>query len=370
MERERIALLALSQVPGLGAWRAHKLIKEFGGASNVLALARRRLDQLLSPEGAMYVASGSARRSAENTLGDLEKKKDIQIMTLGDDVYPQLLREIADPPLVLYYRGNPSLLQIPGVAVVGSRRCSVYGKEVTQKLARDLAQCGLVVVSGLARGIDSEAHVGALEVQGKTAAVLGNGVDVVYPRENRKLYEGIRLRGCVISEFPCGSYPAPQNFPIRNRIISGLCYGTLIVEASEFSGSLITARLTLEQNRELWAVPGNITNPGSYGPNHLIKQGAKPVMQMQDVLDELPVYVLDLLARGVGQQAVPAEKPALTDSEKQILEMLSSEEATLFDRLLEKSGLSISVLNRILLDLEMKSVVRQLPGRRFCRKLL
>jgi DNA processing protein len=369
MEKERIALLALSRVPGLGAWKAHQLIKEFGAASRVLEQPRRILDRLLSPEGAMYVASGAARKTAETTLQELDPAKDTQLMTVGDDLYPQLLREIADPPLVLYYRGDPSFLQLPGVAIVGSRRCSVYGKEVTQKLARDLAECGLVIVSGLARGVDSQAHIGALDVQGKTSAVLGNGVDVVYPRENRKLYEGIRRSGCVISEFACGSYPAPQNFPIRNRIISGLSYGTLIVEASEFSGSLITARLTLEQNRELWAVPGNITNPGSYGPNHLIKQGAKPVMQMQDVLDELPVYVLDLLARRGALNSTPAERESLTDPEKRILEMLSSEAATLFDRLLEESGLSLPDLNRVLLDLEMKSLVRQLPGRRFCRKL-
>jgi DNA processing protein len=369
MEKERIAFLALSQVPGLGAWRTHQLIKQFGTASNLLGLSRKTLDRLLSPEGAMYLASGAARKTAEGVLLELEGK-DLKLATFCDDAYPQLLREIADPPLVLYCRGDPALLQLPGVAIVGSRRCSVYGKEVTQKLARDLAQCGLVIVSGLARGVDSQAHIGALEVQGKTSAVLGNGIDVVYPRENRKLYEGIRHHGCLVSEFPCGSFPAPQNFPIRNRIISGLCYGTVIVEASEFSGSLITARLTLEQNRELWAVPGNITNPGSYGPNHLIKQGAKPVMQMQDVLDELPVYVLDLLARRAEQQTDPAVKESLTDLEKRIWETLSPEAATLFDQLLEKSGLSISELNGVLLALEMKSLVRQLPGRRFYRKLL
>ena len=275
---ESFYYLALSLIPGLGTTRIHQLTRNT--AAFPRALFKLPRSQLLKRSRmilqAALRAAGHVRRR-ESALSDAEKKG-VAVTSMADDRYPHLLRTIHDPPVVLYSLGDLRIVQQAGLAIVGARRASVYGRQVTQKLARELAVTGLAIVSGLARGIDCYAHVGALEAGGKTVAVLGNGVDVVYPRENRKVYENVREKGCILSEFPIGTFPAPQNFPIRNRIISGLSYGTVIVEASEFSGSLITARLTLEQNRELWAVPGNITSPGSYGPNYLIKQGARIVL--------------------------------------------------------------------------------------------
>jgi DNA processing protein len=269
--------------------------------------------------------------------------------------------------VVLYSLGDFSIVQQAAIAIVGARRASVYGRQVTQKLAREVAETGLAVVSGLARGIDCYAHVGALEAGGKTVAVMGNGVDVVYPRENRKVYEHMREKGCIVSEFPIGTFPAPQNFPIRNRIISGLSYGTLIVEASEFSGSLITARLTLEQNRELWAVPGNITSPGSYGPNYLVKQGARIVLDRQDILEGLPLYVLDQLRIAADPVESKPKKGELPSEEESLLTALPVDASVSFDTLLGKTKLDLPQLNQSLLRLEMKGLIRQLPGRRYCR---
>ncbi len=364
---ESFYYLALSLIPGLGTTRIHQLTRDHNGVPSILfKLPRSQLLRSLSDDIASCIAGGWAVKAAEAAYGEAETKG-IDITSLADDRYPHLLRTIYDPPVVLYSLGDFSIVQRAAIAIVGARRASVYGRQVTQKLAREVAETGLAVVSGLARGIDCHAHAGALEAAGKTVAVMGNGVDVVYPRENRKVYERIREKGCLVSEFPIGTFPAPQNFPIRNRIISGLSYGTLIVEASEFSGSLITARLTLEQNRELWAVPGNITSPGSYGPNYLIKQGARIVLDRQDILEGLPLYVLDQL-RIVAE---PAEsKPGRADlppEEESLLTLLPFDASVSFDALLEKSKLDLPQLNQSLLRLEMKGLVRQLPGRRYCR---
>jgi DNA processing protein len=371
MENETLHSLAMSLLPGVGIAQVQTLLRQCGSPSQLFRLGRSKLSSLQLPCDVQdSILQGWAVKTAEKTMEEL-KQRGITVLCRCDERYPHLLKEIHDPPLVLYCQGDLTLLKNPAVAVVGARRCSVYGREVTQKLARELAATGLVVVSGLARGIDAQAHVGALDAAGKTVAVLGNGVDVVYPRENRRLYERIRQEGCLLSEFPCGIFPAPQNFPIRNRIISGLCYGTLIAEASEFSGSLITARLTLEQNRELWAVPGNITNPGSYGPNYLIKQGAKIVLNAQDILDELPVYVLEYLAQRRPESA--ASKPLPEDDAdgpgQRLLKLLPVDNAVHFDVLTQKSGINQIQLNELLLGLEMDGLVRQLPGRQFCRRL-
>jgi DNA processing protein len=319
----------------------------------------------LSEEARAFISSGSALRAGEEAARQAEKQG-IRILSVFDDEYPHQLKQIFDPPLVLYCLGDPSVLRRPAIAVVGSRRCSLYGKEITEKITRKLSALGICIVSGLARGIDAQAHRGALENGGTTVAVLGSGVDVVYPRENRRLYQRVCERGCVISEFRCGSFPAPQNFPIRNRVISGLCYGTIIAEAAEFSGSLITARLTLEQNRELWAVPGNITSKGSYGPNYLIKQGAKIILDVQDVLEELPLHVLDLLNEP--EVPAPALVKSLTWDEKKIVNLLTSDASLHIDQLFNRSEFSLPLLTEVLLQLEMKGLIRQLPGRQFIRK--
>ena len=370
MKEEVFHLLALTLVPGLGTSRLHQLIRRYDSPREAFQRSPGELVRHFSlpQQSRAFIANGGVLRAAEATLKETRAER-IQVLSYFDDQYPQLLKEIFEPPLILYCLGKVETLSHPSIALVGSRRCSVYGKEVSRKLARDLASAGVGIVSGLARGIDSQAHLGALEAQGLTITVLGSGVDVVYPRENRRLYGRIREQGCIISEFPCGTFPAPQNFPIRNRIISGLCYGTLITEASEFSGSLITARLSLEQNREVLAVPGNITSPGSYGPNYLIKQGAKPVLCAQDVLEELPHYVLEFLTpkKGGGKEE-PAEcrKP----EQEKLLKLLAADASVHLDQLLEISKLGQAELNRALLELEMEGLIRRLPGCRFSRILL
>jgi DNA processing protein len=309
---------------------------------------------------------------AETELGKVHKLGGT-VLSVYDEDYPKQLSQIFDPPAALYCLGERSILQTPCIALVGSRRCSPYGREVSQKLSRELAGLGLTVVSGLARGVDSHAHRGALDASGRTIAVLGCGVDVIYPKENRSLYKKVRERGCIVSEFPCGAFPAPQNFPIRNRVISGLSIGTIIAEASEYSGSLITARLTLEQNRELWAVPGNITRPGSYGPNYLIKQGAQPLLDIQDVLEQLPLDVLSLLKERVpvigSTEGKEGSKANLNKVEAQVLKAIPVDESVHFERLLEQTDLEVGELAEALLNLEMEELVRQLPGRKVCRKL-
>jgi DNA processing protein len=222
---------------------------------------------------------------------------------------------------------------------------------------------GLCIISGLARGIDGAAHRGCIEVNGSTIAVLGCGIDVVYPREHRQLTQKILQNGLLLSEFPPGTSPAPQNFPIRNRIISGLAMGSVIVEASEYSGSLITARLAMEQNREVFALPGNLTSPQSFGPNFLIKQGAKLVQTWRDIVEELPSEIRQEIL--IKEDARSPDKPVmelLSEEEMKLLKLLKTDEATQFDKLYQNSGFSIPHLSDLLLNLEMAGKVRQLPG--------
>jgi DNA processing protein len=263
------------------------------------------------------------------------------------------------------------------VAIVGSRRCSTYGQNVASMLARDLASRGVTIISGLARGIDAAAHRGALEAGGRTVGVLGTGVDEVYPRDHKKLAEEILARGgALVSQFPLGTPPIPENFPYRNRIISGLSLGVVLVEAAENSGSLITARLAMEQNREVFAVPGNVTSRNSFGTNYLIKgAGAKLVQQWQDVAAELPPDIAARLlppepkkkASATQQQsALPAD---LSEGERTVMKLLSADEPVHIDALVGASDLSVSALTGILLGLEMRELIRQLPGKCFVRKL-
>ena len=270
-----------------------------------------------------------AESQADAELGNC-LQNGVRILTLADPAYPKLLKEIFDPPIVLFCKGDIECLNQHCISIVGSRRATPYGVNTAEKLARELARRGLTICSGLARGIDSAAHRGALEVQGKTMAVLGSGLDHIYPRENKKMAQQIE-GGCVISEFPLNTSPSPQNFPIRNRIISGLSLGTCLVEAAEFSGSLITARLALEQGREVMAVPGNITSPNSFGPNLWIKQGAKLVQNWEDIVEELPRPIKEQVL--TSQKALPEGQEGslfpdvLTPSEKCVLELLRDDAA-------------------------------------------
>ncbi len=373
-----ISWIALNMTPGVGPRAATKLLERFGSADAVFDARRPELEQLrIKPE---TIESIMKREFSEKALEEFENVKRLggDILVLDDGSYPNLLREIADPPITLYVMGNwQACFDLPCVGVIGSRMCSTYGRNAAEMLARDLASRGICIVSGLARGIDTSAHRGALEAGGKTVAVIGTGLNDVYPKENRKLVDEILEKGgAVVSQFPLGTPPIPENFPYRNRIISGLSYGVLIVEASERSGSLITARLAMEQNREVMAVPGNITSGKSYGTNYLIKAGAKLVQQWQDVVAELPSEIAAAILppkieseNGNNRSPQPELIPAdLSKSETAIWALLSADEEVHIDSLLEKSGLSFGELNTALVGLDIRDLIRVLPGKNYARR--
>jgi DNA processing protein len=260
--------LALSLTPGLGATRSRRIVEHFGGIEAVFQSSLTELEATgMQAVSAQSLATGKSLEMAQEEQARA-LAAGAQVIPFDSPVYPRQLRQIYDPPSTLYVRGNPQLLSEPGIAVVGTRHPTPYGTGMAERLACDLANRGLCIISGLARGVDSAAHRGALAAQGKTLAVFGTSVDVVYPKENSRLAEQILATGgALISEFPIGTFAAPQNFPIRNRIISGLSIGVLVVEAAEYSGTRVTARCALEQNRDVFAVPGNVTNKGSWGPS-------------------------------------------------------------------------------------------------------
>jgi DNA processing protein len=372
--------IALNMTPGVGPRAAAKLLERFGSAEAVFGAQRSELESLrLRPEA---VESIMARDRETQAAGEIERVRSLgaDILLLDDGVYPSLLREISDPPITLYVKGAwAECFDQPCIAMVGSRRCSTYGQNAALMLARDLAQRGVTIVSGLARGIDAAAHRGALEAGGRTMAVMGTGIDQVYPRDHRKLVNEILDHGgAVASEFPLATPPAPQNFPYRNRVISGLSLGVILVEAAENSGSLITARLAMEQNREVFAVPGNITSRNSFGTNYLIKgAGAKLVQQWQDVAAELPPEIAaELLPPPLEKkdeknlveqlELVPEN---LTATEHAVWKLLSTDDPAHIDALAESSKLSVPELSGALLALEMRELIRQLPGKCFVRKM-
>ena len=281
--------LAMSLTPGLGPTRARKLVEHFGSSEAVFRASLTELESTdIQVVSAQSLATG---RSAELAREELARAADagITVLSIDDDLYPSRLKEIYDPPVILYVRGNAEILARPGIAVVGTRHPTPYGSGMAERLSCDLATHGLVIISGMARGVDTAAHRGAISAKGRTVAVFGTGVDVIYPKENSRLSEQIlALGGALVSEFPPGTFAAPQNFPIRNRILSGMSVGVLVVEAAEYSGTRITARLALEQNRDVFAVPGNVTNKNSWGPNTLIKQGARLVATWEDVWGRSP----------------------------------------------------------------------------------
>jgi DNA processing protein len=297
------------------------------------------------------------------------------IVALSHAEYPPRLKEIYDPPVVLFVRGDVGLLSKPGIAVVGTRHPTPYGSGMAERLSTDLAAHGLVIISGMARGVDTASHRGALAAKGKTMAVFGTGIDVPYPKENTRLSEQIlAMGGALVSEFPIGTFPAPQNFPIRNRIISGMSVGVLVVEAAEYSGTRITSRCALEQNRDVYAVPGNVTNKNSWGPNTLIKQGAKLVATWEDVWEELPAEIQATLSAGWNESLEPATASLFPDAaasphEKKILKLIKPDESTHIDQLVEmlEAELSSSEIFAALFELELNGKIRQLPGKNFVR---
>jgi DNA processing protein len=373
--------VALNMTLGIGPRAAAKLLERFGSAEAVYGATRAELEQLrLLPEAVDSIIARELQDKAEAEIENV-KKLGADLLILDDGVYPSLLREIYDPPITLYVKGAwDQCLDQPCVAIVGSRRCSTYGQNAALMLARDLAQRGVTVVSGFARGIDAAAHRGALEGGGRTVAVLGTGIDQFYPRDHKKLADEILERGgAVVTQFPLSTPPVSENFPYRNRIISGLSLGVVVVEAAENSGSLITARLAIEQNREVFAVPGNITSRNSFGTNYLIKgAGAKLVQQWQDIAAELPPQIAaKLLPPPFGEKKKEkslADQLALvpenlSGTEHAVLKLLSADNPAHIDALLDTTKLSISDLTAALLALEMRELVRALPGRCFVRKI-
>jgi DNA processing protein len=372
----QILWLALTLTPGLGPTRAKRLVEFFGGVEGVFRASLTELEAAGLPVvAAQSLVTGRSIELAQDELGKAASAG-IQTVSLDDPEYPPELRQIYDPPLLLYVRGNGAAISQPGIAMVGTRHPTPYGMGMAERLACDLAARNLVIFSGLARGVDTFAHRGAVSAKGKTVAIFGTGVDVLYPKENSRLADQIlSCGGALISEFPLGTFAAPQNFPIRNRIISGISLGVLVVEAAEYSGTRITARCALEQNREVFAVPGNVTNKNSWGPNTLIKQGAKLVATWEDIWEELPANVRLALTPETGAESpMPRtaslfEEPSLSPHEKKIYRVLKADEAQHLDEIIEKlePDMSSSEIFAALFELELAGKVKQLPGKNFVR---
>src|SRR5579864_442214 len=370
--------LAISLTPGLGPTKSRKLVEHFGGPEAVFRASLTELEATgIQAVSAQSLATGKSAELAREEMARASAEG-ATVISLDDPCYPPRLKEIYDPPLILYVRGNVEALIKPGIAMVGTRHPTPYGSGMAERLACDLAAQGLVILSGMARGVDTASHRGAISAKGKTVAVFGTGVDVIYPKENSRLSEQIlALGGALISEFPVGTFAAPQNFPIRNRIISGMSLGVLVVEAAEYSGTRITARCALEQNRDVFAVPGNVTNKNSWGPNTLIKQGAKLVATWEDVWEELPENVRlavtparpDESQKEETASLFPGGDNPLSPHERRIFALLKADEATHIDEIVERlePELSSSEIFAALFELELAGKVRQLPGKNFVK---
>jgi DNA processing protein len=372
--------IALNMTPGVGPRVTARLLEHFGSAEAIFDAPRRELALMrLTPESIESIANRELHERAEQEI-ERVRRLGGDILVLDDGVYPSMLRETYDPPVVLYVKGAwAECLEGPCVAIVGSRRCSTYGQNAALMLSRELAQRGVTIISGMARGIDAAAHRGALEAGGKTVAVMGTGLDQFYPRDHSKLaLEILKKGGALVTQFPLGTPPVSENFPYRNRVISGLSLGVVVVEAAENSGSLITARLAMEQNREVFAIPGNITSRNSFGTNYLIKgAGAKLVQQWQDVASELPAEIAAQLLPPPGKKKKKGElvdqlqlAPSdLNEHERVILKLLNTDTPKQIDSLAETTRLSITQLTTALLTLEMRELIRALPGKCFVRKM-
>ncbi|MDP9039958.1 MAG: DNA-processing protein DprA [Acidobacteriota bacterium] len=357
-------------------------MRSLGAAERVFHAPLTELEAAGMPaRAAQFVFDGRARGAAEDEVRRIGEAGG-SFLTLGDVLYPVRLREIYDPPPVLWVRGDAELISRPGIAVVGTRQPSPYGAGMAEMLSRELAARRLVIQSGMARGVDTAAHKGALDAGGKTVAIWGTGIDVVYPKENKRLAERIvESGGAIVSEFPLGTFPAPQNFPLRNRVLSGISVGVLVIEAGEYSGTRITARCAMEQNRDVYAVPGNVTNKNAWGPNTLIKQGAKLTATWEDVWEDLPsevrIALEEELAAVSGESKGSAgaslfseggERP-LGEQERRVLERLRRDEAMQLDELIEalESELSSAEIFTALFELELNGRVKSMPGKNYVR---
>ena len=368
--------LAITLTPGLGPTKARKLVEHFGSPEAVFRASLTELESTgIQAVSAQSLATGKSAELAREEIARAAAAE-ATVISVDDPSYPPRLKEIYDPPLILRVRGNLEVLTKPGIAMVGTRHPTPYGSGMAERLGSDLAAQGLVIISGMARGVDTASHRGAISAKGKTVAVFGTGVDVIYPKENSRLAEQIlALGGALISEFPLGTFAAPQNFPIRNRIISGMSVGVLVLEAAEYSGTRITARCALEQNRDVFAVPGNVTNKNSWGPNTLIKQGAKLVATWEDVWEDLPPEVRLALTPPAspespdGKSASLFPDEGLPPHEKRILSLLKADESTHIDEIVEKleNEMSSSEIFAALFELELNGKVRQMPGKNFVK---
>lgn len=374
-DRERLMLLNL--VPDVGSLRMKRLLDAFGSLGDVFAASEERLRQVegIGPAiAARIVAQCRDRRPLEEELR-LAAKAGCTVVTCLDAAYPRPLRTIHDPPPVLYMKGSWAGRDEAAVAIVGARRASIYGQQLAQRFGADLALRGVTVVSGLARGIDAAAHRGALAEGGRTLAVVGNGLASVYPPEHAELAEQVAARGAMISEYPMRLEALPQNFPRRNRLISGLGLGVVVVEAAKRSGALITADCALEQGRDVFATPGQVGSATSEGTHQLLKQGAKFVTTVDDVLEELKLQPLwpapEPVEASTGAACVAdaartlAPPPPISDTEHRLLGCLSADEPRDIEGLAMQTGFPIVACSSALVRLELKRLVCQLPGQRF-----
>ena len=366
--------LAMSLTPGLASRLSARLLRHFESPEGIFRASLNQLESCNLP--APVAQSIIKKESFPRAEKELRAVRDIANCTLinwSDPEYPQTLLQIYDPPVLLYVRGNPQILNHPSVSIVGTRVPTYYGRQMAERIGRDLASRGLVIVSGLARGIDALGHEGALAANGLAIGVLGTGIDVCYPKENKKLFERVLEHGAILSEFPTHTHPSPENFPIRNRIVAGMPLGVVIVEGAEYSGSLITARLAMEFGREVFGVPGNVTQAVSFAPNLLIKQGAKLVTNAEDVIEELSTPVRAALVKAeqpLAEQRNLLAVENLNASEKTIFVMLQVDAPIPIDDIVERSGLHSSEVLATLFNLEMKSIVRQWPGKQFSKVML
>lgn len=361
MNQEKAALTALHGIRGLGNRSLWKLKALMGDFRSVLYADRKQFMGVNLPDEVVQAILDLPKLDVLEEQLDKITRQGIRIITFDEEDYPYLLRDISNPPYILYARGNINLTGHLCLAIVGSRIATAYGKMAAHKFARELVQNDVVIVSGMARGIDTEAHLGALEGQGPTIAVLGSGLDIIYPPENRRLFQEICANGIVISECPLGMAPEPGNFPSRNRIISGLSRGVIVAEAMEKSGALITADFALEQGRDVFAIPGPINSKTSAGTNNLIKQGAKLITCVEDVLEE---YYFHNNEKSKDQQQL---RLLLLDKNEEIIVECIESQPVHFDEILAATGLEIGTLSTILLKLEFEGIIKSLPGNSYVK---
>ena len=362
---EDIYLMWLTLIEGIGAKKSKYLLECFESGENVFRASKNDLKsaQGLTEKNINKILESQSDALIEKYLNRMEMYN-VNFISIKNDNYPKLLKNIFDPPIGLYVQGELPKQNLLKLAVIGSRRCSEYGLSVANRMACDLSRNNAVIVSGMARGIDTQAHLGAIKANGKTIAVLGCGLDICYPPENRQLKENISKSGCVISEYPLGTKPLASNFPVRNRIISGICEGVVIIEAGEKSGTLITVNQALEQGREVFALPGQVTSRFSYGTNELIKEGATPITNYKDILNEFYEREKSEITIEKITKKEEIKQPSLASEEKLVYDCISFEPINI-ENLMAKTGSELSTLQYILTILEMNGLIVKLSGQRY-----